>query len=904
MIAEINKKLEKRQMRKIRIGIFLSLIITTVFIVASGLVAGTFFLRTSITKAVEADLLIAVDVADQFVTNEISLLKFRAADAAKEIKLNFQVNKELSLQDALEYAYGQHSIFIGMAVFDEQGLLALSGESPVSGDLHRELFMRFAFNGGQAVSTTMYAPDGALVMYVSAPISEGLVLAAVLPGLFFSDLISKFTFWETGHLFIDDKDGYVISNYRREWVEERINFTKEAMTNDDFAGASEMVKRGISDERGIGHFKMGGVPRISAFRPVSSENENWFIGIVAPIQESALASIPSGIILVAAVMLLMSLIAVTIASWFLKRPYEKAVQLREAAEIASISKSTFLANMSHEIRTPMNSILGFSELAADAEIPEKTRDYLTKIHENTEWLLEIINDILDISKIESGKMELEHIPFDLSELLQSCKTLILPKAAEKGILLHFYAEPNLERKLLGDPTRLRQVFVNLLSNAVKFTNSGIIKLDSVVKEKTEKTITIYFEVKDSGIGMTPEQIKKIFSPFTQGESGTTRKFGGSGLGLSITKNIVEMMGGKLSVDSAPGIGSKFSFYITFDTIILNEKDIKNNNISFNEIKKPAFKGEVLLCEDNSMNQQVICEHLDRVGLKTVVAENGKVGVDIIKSRKEKGEKQFDLILMDIHMPVMDGLEAASKILELNINVPIVAMTANILVDETEVYKSKGINDYLGKPFTSQELWRCLMKYFTQETADTAGKNSVSIELDMDFQRKIQELFFKNNKNKYDEVINAIKEGDIKTAHRLAHTLKSNAGQIGKKKLQQAAAVIENQLKDGINNASEEQLKVMNVELQSVIDELSSLFESQKNDEKQVHFLALEREKALELLNKLEPILKYGSPESIKFLEELRGVKDSSELIQQINDFEFEKAYATLLLIKSKFSKKE
>ncbi|MCL2809356.1 MAG: ATP-binding protein, partial [Treponema sp.] len=215
------------------------------------------------------------------------------------------------------------------------------------------------------------------------------------------------------------------------------------------------------------------------------------------------------------------------------------------AHSASRAKSSFLAHMSHEIRTPMNSIIGFSELAKDDDISEKTDEYLSKIIENAKWLLQIINDVLDISKIESGKMELEKIPFDIYEMFDNCKTLIIPKTNEKGIELYYYAEPSKGIKPLGDPTRLRQVLINLLSNAVKFTSKGTINVMSSIKSRSDENITMYFEVKDSGIGMTEEQIEKIFDPFTQAESGTMRQYGGTGLGLSITKNIVELMGGTL-----------------------------------------------------------------------------------------------------------------------------------------------------------------------------------------------------------------------------------------------------------------------------------------------------------------------------------------------------------------------
>jgi CheY-like chemotaxis protein len=503
-------------------------------------------------------------------------------------------------------------------------------------------------------------------------------------------------------------------------------------------------------------------------------------------------------------------------------------QLHEAAnraEAASVAKSTFLANMSHEIRTPMNSIMGFSELAMDGEASVKTRDYLAKIMANAEWLLQIVNDILDISKIESGKMELEKIPFDMRELLAECRTLIMPKAVEKGINLHFYAEPSMGKTPLGDSTRLRQALVNLLSNAVKFTNIGTVKLYAGVKEETEKTITVLFEIKDSGIGMTDEQIKKIFDPFTQAETGTTRKYGGTGLGLTITKNIVELMGGKLSVESAAGIGSKFSFTLIFDAIDRAEYDNLDQKNTFREIEKPEFEGEILLCEDNDMNQQVICEHLSRIGLKTVVADNGKIGVEMIKNRMEKGEKQFDLIFMDIHMPVMDGLEASSKILELNSSLPIIAMTANIMSGDLEIYKQSGMNGCIGKPFTSQELWRCLLKYLKpvnkQDTAQKSRSADIPVDYDLEFKKTLIEVFLKSGQDRFNEIKSAIDCGDIKLAHRLVHSLKGNAAQIEKPALQRAAAAVELALKDEKNLVTSEQLVLLEKELNAALSELAA-----------------------------------------------------------------------------------
>jgi signal transduction histidine kinase len=235
----------------------------------------------------------------------------------------------------------------------------------------------------------------------------------------------------------------------------------------------------------------------------------------------------------------------------------------------------------------MNSIMGFAELARSLAVVPQVKDYLNKIYTSTKWLLAIINDILDVSKIETGKMELDHVPFNLHEVFSRCQSVILHEVKEKGLDLGIYAESVTGKQLLGDPVRLYQVLMNLLSNAVKFTGSGTIKFASTIKREANNKSTVYFEVRDTGIGMDADQIVKIFDPFTQADSSTTRDYGGTGLGLSIVKNIIELMGGELFVDSLPGIGSTFSFELTFDTIDASESSLERTGFDMPE--KPNLK---------------------------------------------------------------------------------------------------------------------------------------------------------------------------------------------------------------------------------------------------------------------------------------------------------------------------
>jgi PAS domain S-box-containing protein len=567
----------------------------------------------------------------------------------------------------------------------------------------------------------------------------------------------------------------------------------------------------------------------------------------------------------------------------------------EEAKVASEAKSRFIATMSHELRTPMNSIIGFSELAMNDKLPRETQDYLNKIQLNSEWLLQIINDILDISKIESGKMELEQIPFDLHELFIACRTIIAPKAEEKGVNLHFYTEPSIGKKLCGDPLRLRQVLLNMLTNAVKFTGKGgLVKISATVvpgagERNQSETITINFEVKDSGIGMTPDQLAKLSQPFMQADTATTRKYGGTGLGLAICRNIIEMMGGSLDVESTVGVGSKFSFDIAFNTIEADES-VMRAAISGSPSNRPQFSGELLICEDNQMNQQVLCEHLERVGIKADIAENGREGYNMVKRRHSKGEKPYGLIFMDIHMPIMDGIEASTLINDLETGTPIVAMTANVMSHDRDLYLKCGMKDCVGKPFRVQELWACLMKYFTPVKWDKESETE-NRQYNEKLKFSLIVTFVKENKDRYGEIVNALNSGDIKLANRLVHTLKSNAGQLGKNRLQKAAAATEYLLKDGQNQVTSENLAVLESELNAVLDELSPLVKDPEPPPLAAE--ALDAEDAHAVLVELKPLLESGNTESLRFIDTLRCIPGTEKLIQQMEDLDFELALGTL-----------
>ncbi len=373
------------------------------------------------------------------------------------------------------------------------------------------------------------------------------------------------------------------------------------------------------------------------------------------------------------------------------------IEAREKAEASSKAKANFLANMSHEFRTPLNAISGMAELLEQSKIDLKQKSFVRAIQASSNNLIYIINDILDVSKIDSGKFTIDEIGFNLREVIYNLTQSLKLKAEKKEIKLQLNMEPNISPVLLGDPVRLGQILINLLNNAIKFTHEGSVVLNIKLKEKQEDTEHIYFEVKDTGIGIEAEKVKSIFDSFTQEDDSITRRFGGTGLGLAIVQKLVELMKGEIKVESVKDLGSKFHFILPLKVGTANDLVKKE----FLPIDKDTLVGKrILLVEDHDLNQMLAVNILHKYKMHVDIAETGIQAIDKLK------QNTYDVILMDLHMPEMDGFEATEFIRkEMKNQTPIIALTANVITKERERCKHIGMNDFIAKPFKSAELLR-------------------------------------------------------------------------------------------------------------------------------------------------------------------------------------------------------
>jgi signal transduction histidine kinase/DNA-binding response OmpR family regulator len=757
----------------IRYKVLFIIISIVALIAASSMGVGIYFNRVNLIHTIENDMTVVNNIAVSLMATDLGLIKTQADVVAAEISGDSAAGhlEALLVDKTLQNDY------LSLALMNSQGIIAAWGDSIPEDSFAAGAYARRVFAGERVITTTEFTAEGHLVIRVCIPMGSR-ILVATLPGEHISAIVAGFRIWETGNIFIIDGEGTFIAHIRSHLVLDRRNFIQEAQEPRVSREALEIGKvyqEIIHGAAGTDIYSFEGVPRVCAYAPIAG-SDGWMLGAVAVIRESP-ASRVNSFIMSALVFLGLGILAAVFAAEAIARPFQqlreqsrRLDELRITAENASKAKGEFLSNMSHEMRTPMNAVIGMTAIARNSDDIERKDYCLKKIEEASTHLLGVINDILDMSKIEANKFELSYTEFNFEKMLQKVVNVINFRVDEKHLRFTVNMDGDIPPFLESDEQRLAQVIANLLSNAVKFTpEEGTVCLESRLLAEEDGCCTILFSVSDTGIGISEEQKARLFTSFQQADSSISRKFGGTGLGLAISKRIVEMMGGDIQVDSEEGKGSIFSFTIKAKRGSAPKREWLRRGINSGDVR-------ILAVDDEAGTREYFRDLARRMEFHCDTAASGEEAALLIEKNGP-----YNIYFIDWKMPGMDGIELSRRIQDglsgkAEGPPPVVIMISgadwNRIADDA---KKAGVDRFLPKPLFPSAIADCVNDCLAggeQEDEKSAGtKNEqgcfrghhILIAEDVDINREIVAALLEHTELGIDFAVNGTEAVRIFTA---------------------------------------------------------------------------------------------------------------------------------------------
>jgi len=683
-----------------------------------------------LTEATRDNLTAVAVIAGDLIGTKIALLQ----SDAEEVAMKVATAQPDKLPEIFQEAQAHEPTFLAFTILNRQSVVASWGEptTPAS-RLGNSEYLRKAFAGKPSISTSrLDTHTGQLFIFICEPIDSDRVLSVTISGLLFHELLSSFTPWHTGQFLLLDEHGTVIASPVLEHVLKRHNI-HEGDSDLEVGKWYAMLAESLQTKTGVTAYTFQGKDSIFAWQTLSNSTEGWTV-IFAPNLDQQVTESQHVLLLAATIFLGAGFAAAFVFSRYAAQPFirikeqnQKLQELNVAVVAANEAKSQFLAKISHEMRTPLNAIIGMTEVTLNTvhagDAPEQIAN-LEKIFAAGTTLLGIINDILDLSKIGTGKFEIVPVAYDLPSLINDSVTQNILRLGDKPIKLELKVDPCMPSRLFGDELRIKQILNNLISNACKYTRVGTVSLHFTYEQGTDTDIWLVFIVKDSGIGIRPEDIPKIFGNFTQVDTTTNYAIEGTGLGLSISKQLTELMGGTITVQSEYGCGSTFEMRVLqkrmSDKPLGEEISNTLNNLRFNAIRLQRRSkltrvqlpyARVLVVDDVPTNLDVAKGLLKPYDMRIDCVANGQAAITLIR----EGQAQYNAIFMDHMMPGMDGVEAV-RIIRNEIDsdyartVPVIALTANAVVGTEKMFLQNGFQDFLSKPIDTRELDRVIRQW--------------------------------------------------------------------------------------------------------------------------------------------------------------------------------------------------